>query len=87
MENNGYTSGRFNFPPSQYMVPPPVPYLPPERFYGHPMPFYPAGAAIDASETTDLSTRKRAGSDAEAQVLLVRGALEQEACQISLVPV
>ncbi|KAJ6611680.1 hypothetical protein B0H10DRAFT_2285043, partial [Mycena sp. CBHHK59/15] len=48
------------------MVPPPVPYLPPERFYGHPMPFYPAGAAIDASETTDLSTRKRAGSDAEA---------------------
>ncbi|KAJ6549173.1 hypothetical protein B0H10DRAFT_2243009 [Mycena sp. CBHHK59/15] len=48
------------------MVPPPAPYLPPERFYGHPMPFYPAGAAIDASEMTDLSTRKRAGSDAEA---------------------
>ncbi|KAJ6612186.1 hypothetical protein B0H10DRAFT_2223325 [Mycena sp. CBHHK59/15] len=43
-----------------------APYLPPEQFYGHPMPFYPAGAAMDASETTDLSTRKRAGSDAEA---------------------
>ncbi|KAJ6612778.1 hypothetical protein B0H10DRAFT_2278296 [Mycena sp. CBHHK59/15] len=66
MENNGYTLGRFNFPPSQYLVPPPVPYLPPEQFYGHPMPFYPAGAAIDASEMTDLSTHKRAGSDAEA---------------------
>ncbi|KAJ7847977.1 hypothetical protein B0H13DRAFT_2404812, partial [Mycena leptocephala] len=64
MENYGDPSGGYNFPPQQYMVPPPAPYMAPQQFYANLTALH---SPVPTSETPIPTPRKRVASNSQPQ--------------------
>ncbi|KAJ7836435.1 hypothetical protein B0H13DRAFT_2678124 [Mycena leptocephala] len=64
MENYGDPSGGYNFPPQQYMVPPPAPYMAPQQFYANLTALH---SPVPTSETPVPTPCKRVASNSQPQ--------------------